>query len=50
MGQVFKIYKKKKKKKPSPLIKVIKKNKNPQRERESTHNFLVGKIWIECEK
>ena len=40
-------------KKPSTLIRIIRKNKNPQereRERESIYNFFVGKIWIEWKK
>ena len=38
-----------KKKEPSTLIRGIRKNKNPQREREgdSTHSFVGEKVWIE---
>ena len=39
-----------KKKKPSTLIRVIRKKKKStarEREKESTHSFFVGKIWIE---
>ena len=40
-----------KNKKPSTLIKIIRKNKNPQeREKESIYNFFVGKIWNEWKK
>ena len=42
-------YYKRKKKELSTLIRGIRKNKNPEREREreSTHSFVGGKIWTE---
>ena len=41
------INKKEKEKEPLTLIRVIRNNKNPQRERESTHTFVWKKYGLD---